>query len=110
MASIKCGACKGTHDSVELVRACYGIADKQLIEDTEVIEDTGLKCLNRNASTPCQGEVYKRPSLTRTGKWIARCDFHYDLRVQEDDKRTRAGVYDVNPPEWFDPAAAGETW
>lgn len=102
MASIKCGACKGTHDSVELVRACY--------EYTEVIEDTGLKCLNRNASTPCQGEVYERPSLTGTGKWIARCDFHYDLRVQEEDKRTRAGVYDVNPPEWFDPAAAGETW
>jgi len=104
---------RGTRDAVGRLRKAnkpFKVAPFKLAEQTEIIVDTDLKCLNRNGSTPCQGDVYERPSLTGTGKWIARCDFHYDLRVQEEDKRTRAGVYDVNPPEWFDPAAAGETW
>lgn len=28
MAKIKCGACKGAHETVDLVRACYGLPDK----------------------------------------------------------------------------------
>lgn len=34
MASINCGACKGTHDTVQEVRACYGMPEKKTVNIT----------------------------------------------------------------------------
>jgi len=66
-----------------------------------------LECLDAHKG-PCTGEVAYRPSLSPTGKMFARCDGHWEQRVdkqQEIDAR-----YPATPPTWFDPAYAGEVW
>ena len=58
----------------------------------------------------CRGEVEMRPSLTGTGMAIPRCDYHWDLRLRQDEEHRR--IYPDSPiaPSWFDPTLAGERW
>ena len=65
------------------------------------------ECLD-NHKGDCDGEVALRPSLTGTGLAIARCDAHWQARLEWQEEHDR--VYPINPPAWFDPLAAGERW
>jgi hypothetical protein len=68
-----------------------------------------IECLDRHKGG-CSGEVALRPSLTGTGMAIARCDRHWQKRL---DLQTQDRIdYPDSPipPAWFDPTAAGERW
>jgi hypothetical protein len=51
-----------------------------------------------------------RRSLSGTGTPIARCDSHWEKRLQKQEEHNK--VYPDSPtaPGWFDPMAAGERW
>jgi hypothetical protein len=58
----------------------------------------------------CSGEVEYRMPLSGTGRSFTRCDYHWDKRLDEQERITR--VYPDSPvaPDWFDEAYAGERW
>jgi len=58
----------------------------------------------------CAGEVLLRPSLTGTGLAIARCDAHWQARLEWQEEHVKVYPDSSTPPDWFDPAAAGERW
>lgn len=62
----------------------------------------------RGTRASCTGAVELRESLTGTGTPIARCDGHWDSRLELQERNRRR--YPENPPPWFDPLAAGERW
>lgn len=58
----------------------------------------------------CVGPVRWRASRTGTGVSMKRCDPHDDAAAER--ARGIRAVYpdSPNPPAWFDPMMAGETW
>jgi hypothetical protein len=71
----------------------------------------GKRCLDHDDPTNvCRGPVQLRESLTGTGTPIARCDKHWEQRLDLEQEIRRNYPDSPTPPDWFDPAAAGETW
>lgn len=69
-------------------------------------QEEDLECLNRGPD--CAGDVELRMPLSGTGRAFARCDKHWDDRLDlEQGLRER---YPEHPPSDFDPAYAGEVW
>lgn len=67
------------------------------------------KCLNA-AQGACQGPVEGRPSAAGTGTLIYRCTAHARA-AQKQAEAIRSRYPDSpNPPGWFDPTTAGESW
>jgi hypothetical protein len=69
---------------------------------------TELRCLQRNDD--CRGDVEYRHPLSGTGRPFARCDLHWDKRLDRQAKIDRDYPDSPVAPAWFDPAAAGESW
>jgi len=72
--------------------------------------DAMLACIDEAKETECRGPVEYRPSLTGTGTAIERCDGHWGERLRFEDELRRVYPDSPNPPDWFDPADAGERW
>lgn len=68
-----------------------------------------LECLDEHKGG-CEGQVELRPSLTGTGTRIARCDAHWQARLDWQEDHDRVYPDGPTPPAWFDPEAAGERW
>lgn len=68
-----------------------------------------LVCLDDHKGG-CSGSVEMRESLSGTGTPIARCDSHWQERLDWQAEHDR--IYPDSPcaPSWFDPTAAGERW
>ena len=64
------------------------------------------RCLN--ASADCSGPVEYRDPLSGTSHAFPRCDYHWERRLQEQERIQRK--YPVNAPADFDPLYAGERW
>lgn len=63
-----------------------------------------------NHTEQCRGRVEYRMALSGTGVSHPRCDGHWEKRLELED-RLRRGYPDTDtPPDWFDPAYAGERW
>jgi hypothetical protein len=62
-------------------------------------------CLN--AGPDCDGAVAYRMALSGTGQSFARCDKHWNDRL---DQQAASIPDTATPPSWFDPSAAGESW
>jgi hypothetical protein len=62
-------------------------------------------CLD--AGPDCAGAVAYRMALSGTGQSYARCDKHWNDRL---DVQADSIPDTPNPPSWFDPTIAGETW
>ncbi len=58
----------------------------------------------------CKGDVEARESLSGTGLPIPRCDNHWELRLEWQERHNERYPDSATPPSWFDPAAAGERW
>lgn len=67
-----------------------------------------IECLNK--SPECEGPVEFRPALSATGVSYPRCEFHWEIRLKEQERIRREYPDSPSPPSWFDPAAAGERW
>jgi hypothetical protein len=69
-----------------------------------------MECVNADKGN-CRGDVELRPSLTGTGLSIARCDRHWEERLDEQDRiNSTYGVDSDVAPDWIDPSYAGERW
>ena len=88
-------------------KGCWGKSPPSLTEGGEMSKE--VKCLEASTGS-CQGQVALRESLTGTGQPIARCDHHWHKRLDRQQAMTEAGYFDENPPSWFDPSYAGESW
>ena len=81
--------------------------------DRDELEGTGvglMRCIESRRGT-CKGDVEPRESLSGTGTPIARCDHHYDLRLDEQERIERTyGTNSDVAPAWIDPTYAGEKW
>jgi hypothetical protein len=58
----------------------------------------------------CQGDVEHRMPLSGTGRAFPRCDKHWELRLDTQERINRDYPDSPIAPAWFDPAAAGERW
>lgn len=58
----------------------------------------------------CEGRVEYRMALSATGKSFPRCDKHWTKRLAEQERINRNYPDSPSPPDWFDPAYAGESW
>ena len=79
--------------------------DPDLLPASECIE-------SEMDESPCRGGVRYRMSLSPSGTPFARCDGHWQARLErEAEMNERLGHWrsDV-APEWFDPTACGEVW
>jgi hypothetical protein len=56
----------------------------------------------------CSGAVIYRYPLSGTGKSFVRCDHHWAIRCDEQDRINRK--YPQTAPRDFDPSYAGESW
>lgn len=71
-------------------------------------------CIEHNDPADCAGEVFPRYALSGSGIAYDRCDKGYDEYVA----RVQPAIDAVNerypdhsqPPTWFDPTYAGESW
>lgn len=68
-----------------------------------------LKCLDRSDGN-CQGEPKRRESLSRNGQMRIRCDFHWQKRLEFQDRIESKYPDSPIAPDWFDPTYAGESW
>lgn len=68
------------------------------------------ECIEYGRDGGCAGDVAYRESLTGTGMRIIRCDRHWEKRLDLEERLRRDYPDSPNPPSWFDPLAAGETW
>lgn len=68
--------------------------------------DEALECLN--AGPDCAGDVEYRMPLSGTGKSFPRCDEHWAVRLDEQDRINSR--YPEHAPSGFDPYYAGERW
>ena len=71
---------------------------------------TEIKCLDDYGKGECAGEVEYRFPLSGTGRSFPRCDKHWDVRLDAQDRINRDYPDSDTPPSWFDPTAAGERW
>lgn len=70
-----------------------------------------MDCLDESRGD-CEGDVFRRVSLSGSGMLWPRCHKHYMEYLERmqpviDDINRR---YPVNPPADFDPLYAGERW
>jgi hypothetical protein len=56
----------------------------------------------------CRGPVEYRMALSSTGRSFPRCEHHWDLRLDEQERINER--YPATPPPDFDPLDAGESW
>lgn len=68
-----------------------------------------LHCLDRH-DNECTGAVEMRYPLSGTGRSFPRCDGHWSLRLAKQQAINERYPDSPTPPDWFDPAAAGEQW
>ena len=71
------------------------------------MSDDELTCLDHGRSE-CSGPVEYRMPLSGTGHAFARCDRHWELRLDEQQRIQR--TYPETAPRDFDPLYAGESW
>jgi hypothetical protein len=57
----------------------------------------------------CQGPVEPHTVGDSLKAW-PRCDYHYEQRCQNYENSMERYANQVNPPAWFDPSYAGESW
>jgi hypothetical protein len=72
-----------------------------------MMETEPLECLQDHDGT-CHGKIELRESLTGTGTRIARCDKHWDDRLDLEEQINER--YPVNAPSDWSPMDAGESW
>jgi hypothetical protein len=72
-----------------------------------ITDDEHLECLEQGPD--CAGPVEYRMALSPSGRSFARCEHHFQLRLDEQD-RINATYGGVCPPSDFDPLYAGERW
>jgi hypothetical protein len=65
-----------------------------------------LECLE--AGPDCSGPVEYRIPLSSTGRAFPRCDHHWELRLDEQERIQQR--YPQTAPADFDPLDAGERW
>ena len=65
-----------------------------------------LRCLNH--SEDCAGDVEYRMPLSGSGRAFPRCDFHWELRLEVQERINQ--TYPTLQPADFDPMYAGERW
>lgn len=65
-----------------------------------------LKCLDE--APDCGGAVEYRMPLSGTGRSFPRCDLHWSVRLDVQERINRR--YPVSQPSDFDPSYAGESW
>ena len=59
----------------------------------------------------CRGTIEVRSSpYSPTGFRAARCDEHFGRVLNAHEATSRRYPDQPNPPSWFDPADAGESW
>lgn len=58
----------------------------------------------------CAGDVEYRTPLSGTGKAFARCEAHWEKRLDEQERINRTYPDSPCAPGWFDESAAGEHW
>lgn len=63
-----------------------------------------------NGPDGCTGRVEYRMALSGTGESYPRCDGHWSDRLDTEERLRQDYPDSPNPPPWFDPANAGETW
>jgi hypothetical protein len=66
-------------------------------------------CLEWGQSA-CRGPVEYRVSLSPSGRPFPRCDRHWDLRLEEQERISERYPDSPLPPSDFDPGYAGERW
>lgn len=81
----------------------------------EPVEAEQLTCLDRREDRDeCRGTVEFRPGMSGTGRRFPRCDFHWEKRVELQDRLRHDYGVDSSPgvrPAWdFDESYAGERW
>jgi hypothetical protein len=64
--------------------------------------------LCRLADEHCEGAVEYRFALSPTGRQFPRCDHHWALRLNEQERIN--ATYPTLQPADFDPFYAGERW
>lgn len=69
--------------------------------------DETPECIDAHKSA-CAGAVEYRFPLSPSGRSYARCDHHWDLRLDLDDQLRQR--YPVLPPSDWSPLDAGESW
>lgn len=67
-----------------------------------------LTCLEQGDM--CGGRVDYRDALSGTGTPFPRCKVHWERRLALRDRLRRRYPDSSTPPDWFDPAVAGESW
>ena len=76
---------------------------------TVTVLDTNLRCLESDQpSSPCAGAVEFR-DLGRDAQY-ARCDAHFAVRLEVQERINCDYPDSPHAPSWFDPTAAGESW
>jgi hypothetical protein len=60
------------------------------------------------AGDDCSGVVEYRYALSPTGRSFPRCEHHWSLRLDEQERINR--TYPQTAPSDFDPSYAGESW
>lgn len=58
----------------------------------------------------CIGPVQYRMPLSGTGRGFPRCNWHWELRLAEQERIQRDYPDSPVAPGWFEPADAGEHW
>lgn len=66
-----------------------------------------IECLDHGDT--CGGKVEYRVPLSGTGRSYPRCDYHWAVRLEEQERIDEA-YGSTTPPAWFDPTYAGEVW
>ena len=66
------------------------------------------ECLD--AGPDCKGPVEYRHALSGTGRSFPRCDHHWSLRLDAQERINRDYPDSPIAPSWFDESAAGERW
>ena len=67
-----------------------------------------LACLD--GPSGCSGAVEHRMPLSGTGRSFARCDAHWEKRLDAQERINRDYPDSPVAPSWFDPSFAGERW
>ncbi|MGH3994723.1 MAG: hypothetical protein ACRDSN_19950 [Pseudonocardiaceae bacterium] len=69
-----------------------------------------LECVNDADPDGCAGPVEYRTALSGSGESFPRCDKHWEIRLDTEQRLRQDYPDSPNPPDWFDPANAGEHW
>ncbi len=67
-------------------------------------------CLDDHGDGTCEGTVLFRLPLTESGRSFPRCAYHWNARLDEQERISERYPDSDVPPADFDPAYAGERW